>query len=203
MPTEVRFRIFKEPVSSWTHFIGFWLALGAAAAAEYIAKRLDALAPEGRRGWVGEAATDGGLTFQRSLRGVTERRLVDGPLIRSTEARHLDAMAGDLQESYMAHSTLSQKDQEYLITGPTALAQAIFELGRKGITISRYKGLGEMNPDQLWETTLDPEARSLLKVEIKHADEAEDVFSTLMGDVVEPRRDFIQSHALEVANLDV
>jgi DNA gyrase subunit B len=175
----------------------------ASAAAEYIAKRLDALVPEEQRGWHGEAVPDGGLAFQRTLRGVTERRLVDGPLIRSTEARHLDAMAGELQEAYMAHATLTQKDQDFQITGPTALAQAIFELGRKGVTISRYKGLGEMNPNQLWETTLDPDARSLLKVEIKHADEAEDVFSTLMGDVVEPRREFIQSHALEVANLDI
>ncbi|MDH3472160.1 MAG: DNA topoisomerase (ATP-hydrolyzing) subunit B [Rhodospirillales bacterium] len=175
----------------------------AAAAAEYIAKRLDALVSEEQRGWHGEAVPDGGLAFQRTLRGVTERRLVDGPLIRSTEARHLDAMAGELQEAYMAHATLTQKDQDFQITGPMALAQAIFELGRKGVTISRYKGLGEMNPDQLWETTLDPDARSLLKVEIKHVDEAEDVFSTLMGDVVEPRREFIQSHALEVANLDI
>ncbi len=175
----------------------------AATAAKSIAKRLDDLAPEGQRGWQGETSPDGGLAFQRTLRGVTERRLVDAPLIRSTEARHLNAMADELRESYMVHSILSQKEQEYVITGPVALAQKIFELARKGITISRYKGLGEMNPDQLWETTLDSEARSLLKVEIKHAGEADDIFSTLMGDVVEPRREFIQSHALEVANLDV
>ena len=112
-------------------------------------------------------------------------------------------MAAELQASYMAHSVLRQKEQEFPVTGPIALAQAIFDLGRKGITINRYKGLGEMNPEQLWETTLDPEVRSLLKVEIKHADEAEDIFSTLMGDVVEPRREFIQAHALEVANLDI
>ncbi len=175
----------------------------AAEAAVYIAKRLDALAPEGSRGWQGEAAPDGGLAFHRSIRGVTERRLIDGPLIRSTEARHLDAMAEELQETYIAHARLQNKDQSYPITGPSGLVLAIFELGRKGITIGRYKGLGEMNPDQLWETTLDPEIRSLLRVEIKHADDAEDIFSTLMGDVVEPRREFIQSHALEVANLDV
>jgi len=175
----------------------------AEEAASYIARRLDALAPEGERGWQGEAAPDGGLAFQRTVRGVTERRLIDGPLIRSTEARHLDAMAAELQASYVAHSTLRQKEQEFLVTGPISLTQAIFDLGRKGITINRYKGLGEMNPEQLWETTLDPEVRSLLKVEIKHGDEAEKIFSTLMGDVVEPRREFIQSHALEVANLDI
>ncbi|MDH3921002.1 MAG: DNA gyrase subunit B, partial [Rhodospirillales bacterium] len=175
----------------------------AAEAAAYIARRLDALTPETAGGWQGAAAADDGLAFQRSLRGVTERRLIDGPLIRSTEARHLDAMAEELQESYMAHATLLHKEQTFRITGPSALSDAIFDLGRKGTTIGRYKGLGEMNPDQLWETTLDPNARSLLKVEVKHADEADDIFSTLMGDVVEPRRDFIQTHALEVANLDV
>ncbi len=175
----------------------------AAEAAAYIARRLDALTPETAGAWQGAAAADDGLAFQRSLRGVTERRLIDGPLIRSTEARHLDAMAEELQESYMTHATLLHKEQKFRITGPSALSDAIFELGRKGTTIGRYKGLGEMNPDQLWETTLDPDARALLKVEIKHADEADDIFSTLMGDVVEPRRDFIQTHALEVANLDV
>ena len=139
----------------------------------------------------------------RTLRGVGERYTIDGPLIRSSEARALDAMAPDLQSTYMSHSTLRQKDQEFRITGPGELVGAIFELGMKGQIISRYKGLGEMNPEQLWETTLDPEVRTLLKVEIKHADDAEDIFSTLMGDVVEPRREFIQTHALEVANLDV
>jgi DNA gyrase subunit B len=175
----------------------------AAEAAAYIAKRLDTLSLGIAGAWQGMAAPDGGLAFQRSLRGVTERRLIDGPLIRSTEARHLDAMAEELQKSYMAHATLLHQEQTFAITGPTALGDAVFELGRKGTTIGRYKGLGEMNPDQLWQTTLDPDARSLLRVEVKHVDEAEDIFSTLMGDVVEPRRDFIQTHALEVANLDV
>ena len=178
-------------------------ATRAEEAATYIAKRLDALAPEASGPWQGTAAADGGLAFQRRVRGVTENRLIDGPLIRSTEARHLDAMATELQDSYMAHSTLRNKEQTYRITGPAALGAAIFELGRKGTTIGRYKGLGEMNPQQLWETTLDPQVRSLLRVEVKHVDEAEDIFSTLMGDVVEPRREFIQSHALEVVNLDV
>jgi DNA gyrase subunit B len=175
----------------------------ASAAAAYIAKRLDALSPGLDGAWEGVASPDGGLAFQRSLRGVTERRLIDGPLIRSTEARHLDAMADELQASYMAHAALAHQDQAFGITGPRALSDAIFELGRKGTTIGRYKGLGEMNPDQLWETTLDPDVRSLLKVEVRHVGEAEDIFSTLMGDVVEPRREFIQTHALEVANLDV
>jgi DNA gyrase subunit B len=175
----------------------------AQQAAEYIAKRLDALAAEFERGWGGRAADDGGLAFARTLRGVTERRVIDGPMIRSSEARRLDAMASELQKTYMRHAVLRSKDSERRVTGPLSLADAIFELGRKGVQISRYKGLGEMNPEQLWETTLDPNARSLLQVRVPHAQEAEDIFSTLMGDVVEPRREFIQAHALEVANLDV
>ena len=175
----------------------------AEEAAAYIARRLDALAPEHERGWSGEAAADGGLSFKRTLRGFTERRVIDGILIRSSEARRLDEMAEELQESYQTHSELTAKDKNYRITGPFSLVDAVFELGRKGITISRYKGLGEMNPEQLWETTLDPEIRSLLQVRVKQVDEARDIFATLMGDVVEPRREFIQTHALEVANLDV
>ncbi|HEX9770472.1 MAG TPA: DNA topoisomerase (ATP-hydrolyzing) subunit B [Kiloniellales bacterium] len=175
----------------------------AQQAADFIAKRLDALAPEAERGWHGSLVEDGGLSFQRTFRGVTERHVIDGPLIRSTEARRLDAMAGDLQETFALHSELQAKDESHRITGPISLVEAVFRLGRKGITFSRYKGLGEMNPDQLWETTLDPEARALLQVKVSHADEAADIFSTLMGDVVEPRREFIQTHALEVANLDV
>ncbi len=175
----------------------------ASAAAAYIATRLDALAVEHERGWSGEAARDGGLLFRRTLRGVTEARVLDASLMRSAEARMLDAMAGDLQETYLEHSTLKGKDKSSRITGPRALADAVFTLGRKGVTINRYKGLGEMNPEQLWETTLDADVRMLLQVRVAMSDEASDIFSTLMGDVVEPRRDFIQTHALEVANLDV
>ena len=174
-----------------------------AEAAAYIAHRLDALARDIERGWRGEAEPDGGLAFTRTLRGLTERRVIDGPLLRSSEARRLDEMAPELQTTYQLHSVLRNKDREFQITGPGALADAIFELGRKGVTISRYKGLGEMNPDQLWETTLDPNVRVLLQVKVAHADEAAGIFSTLMGDAVEPRREFIQTHALEVANLDI
>ena len=178
-------------------------AVRAGEAAAYVATRLDALTPEHERGWEGEAAPDGGLVFSRSLRGVTERRQLDATLIRSSESRRLDAMASELQDTYLKHASLISKDRTIRVPGPRALVEIIFELGRKGVTISRYKGLGEMNPDQLWETTLDPNVRALLQVKVAHSDEAEDIFSTLMGDVVEPRREFIQSHALEVANLDV
>ena len=175
----------------------------AREAADYIAKRLDALEPPIERGWEGAALDDGGLAFSRTLRGVSERHAIDGALIHSTDARRLDEMAGRLQKLYARHGTLKAKDAEHPITGPVSLVETVMELGRKGVGIQRYKGLGEMNPEQLWETTLDKEARSLLQVRISHADDAEDVFSTLMGDVVEPRRDFIQSNALKVANLDV
>ncbi len=175
----------------------------AAATAQYIAKRLDALVEETERGWTGSLLDDGGLAFERTHRGVKERHAIDGALIRSTEARRLDEMAGQLQETYARHGKLTAKDGEYLISGPVSLIETVIKLGRKGIGIQRYKGLGEMNPEQLWETTLDPNVRSLLQVRVAHTDDAEEVFSTLMGDVVEPRREFIQNNALKVANLDV
>jgi DNA gyrase subunit B len=171
--------------------------------ADYIARRLNAVNSPLERGWAGEPTPDGGLAFVRRLRGVQERHVIDGPLIKSAEARRLDALADALQAVYMKPGVFVVKDKETPITSPTGLFAAVLEAGRKGVTIQRYKGLGEMNPDQLWETTLDPEARTLLQVKINHADEADEIFSTLMGDVVEPRRDFIQENALKVANLDV
>ena len=129
--------------------------------------------------------------------------MIDGAVVRSAEARRVDAFAAELQQLYVKRGKLAAKDKEVLISGPIGLFDAVMELGRKGVSIQRYKGLGEMNPEQLWQTTLDPQARSLLQVKVEHTDEAEEVFSTLMGDVVEPRRDFIQENALKVANLDV
>jgi len=175
----------------------------AKQAADYIARRLDVVSPVLERGWSGEPMADGGLVFIRRLRGVQERHVIDGPLTKSAEARKLDALADDLQAVYQKPGHFVVKDKETQIASPTELFAAVVEAGRKGVTIQRYKGLGEMNPDQLWETTLDPEARTLLQVRINHADEADEIFSTLMGDVVEPRRDFIQENALKVANLDV
>ncbi len=175
----------------------------ASAAAAYVARRLNALAPEIERGWEGEVTDDGGLRFWRTLRGVLESHVIDGPLIRSAEARRLDEQAAALQAAYVRRGRLVRKDDEFTILAPSQLLDAVFAMGRKGIAIQRYKGLGEMNAEQLWETTLDPGARTLLRVRIEHGDKADEVFSTLMGDVVEPRRDFIQDNALKVANLDV
>ncbi|MDE0335163.1 MAG: toprim domain-containing protein, partial [Defluviicoccus sp.] len=168
-----------------------------------IARRLDGLTAAEERGWRSEPVEEGGFAFVRTLRGVTERHTIDGALMRSSDARRLDEMAGDLQAVYGRPATLISGEREFPIKGPIGLVDAVLELGRKGLSIQRYKGLGEMNPDQLWETTLDPNARSLLHVKVSQAQQAGNIFSTLMGDVVEPRRDFIQSRALEVVNLDV
>ncbi|QEX20090.1 DNA gyrase subunit B [Hypericibacter adhaerens] len=176
----------------------------ATEAATAIAHRLDGLSPLTERGWVGKAEADGGLSFTRRLRGVTEYHLIDGPLIRSAEAHRLDSMAAEFQASFTKPAVLVAKDgKETAIAGPVELIDAVTEIGKRGVSIQRYKGLGEMNPEQLWETTLDPNSRTMLQVKVSHMDEAEEVFSTLMGDLVEPRRDFIQQNALSVANLDV
>ncbi len=175
----------------------------AQAAAGYIAKRLDALAEDTERGWHGEALPEGGLRFWRELRGVMESHLVDGPFIASADALKLDHYAEHLQEVYAKPATLKRKDMSTVVHGPTDLLDAVMAAGRKGLTLQRYKGLGEMNPDQLWETTLDLESRTILQVKVGELDEADEIFSRLMGDVVEPRREFIQANALQVANLDV
>ncbi|WP_020594530.1 DNA topoisomerase (ATP-hydrolyzing) subunit B [Kiloniella laminariae] len=176
----------------------------AQVVAEQIAERMNANLPELQRGWQAETNTvDGIMTMVRTLRGLTERRIIDLGLVRTGEARRLNGMAEEMQEFYSSSSTYRVKDKDTMISGPNALANLVFELGRKGINVSRYKGLGEMNPDQLWETTLDANARTLLQVKVGHSDEASDIFSTLMGDVVEPRREFIQTNALDVSNLDV
>jgi DNA gyrase subunit B len=176
----------------------------AEEAVSYIAQRLDLLSEDIERGWIGFFdAERQEMRFERTLRGVTERYRLDAMLIRTPEARRLDAMASELQALYSKRSVLEIKEEEHRIDGPVGLAQTVQDVGRKGLAINRYKGLGEMNPDQLWETTLDANQRTLLQVRINHVEEAAEVFSTLMGDVVEPRREFIQENALKVANLDV
>ena len=174
----------------------------AAARAQEMAARLDALADEIERGWEGRVE-NGGYILTRTLRGVKQAITLDAGLLASAEARRLDERAESLRQIYATPARLLRKSEESRIAGPTALLDAILAAGGKGVTQQRYKGLGEMNPEQLWETTLDRNARSLLQVKIKEGDEAEDLFVKLMGDVVEPRREFIQENALNVANLDV
>ena len=144
-----------------------------------------------------------GLVVARTVHGVTEERLLDATLLRSAEARRLHERAAELRETYGAPGSLVTKDKARPVNGPCGLLDAVMELGPKSGDVQRYKGLGEINPEQLWETTLNPDARTLLQVRVPHADLAEETFSTLMGDLVEPRRDFIQQNALDVVNLDV
>jgi DNA gyrase subunit B len=143
------------------------------------------------------------LRFEREVRGVKEVAVIDPALLDSADARKLDSSAPRLQPIYAKPPRFRRKDDETVIHGPRDLFKAVLAAGRKGLSLQRYKGLGEMNAEQLWETTLDPEARTLLQVKIKEADDADDLFGRLMGDEVEPRRVFIQDNALSVANLDV
>jgi DNA gyrase subunit B len=170
--------------------------------ADQVAERLNQIALEYERGWTGRITQDHGIRLSRILRGVEEMRTLDGPMLRSGEARKAGSFTESLNEVYGSTATLVRKDRSLAIHGPLDLLDAILKEGEKGLTLQRYKGLGEMNPDQLWETTLDPDARTLLQVKIEDAAEADDLFTKLMGDVVEPRREFIQSNALSVENLD-
>ena len=174
----------------------------AQGVATEVSRRLDAVAVEYERGWSGRPTQDHGLRFARSLRGVEEVRTLDGPILRSGEARRLATHTKGLQEVYGQIAKLVRKDREQLIHGPLELLKAILAEGEKGLTLQRYKGLGEMNPEQLWETTLDPAARILNQVRVEDVADADDIFTKLMGDVVEPRREFIQQNALSVENLD-
>ena len=170
--------------------------------ADQVAGRLNQIALEYERGWTGRITQDHGIRLSRILRGVEEMRTLDGPMMRSGEARKAGSFTESLKEVYGSTATLVRKDRSLTIHGPLDLLDAILKEGEKGLALQRYKGLGEMNPDQLWETTLDPDARTLLQVKIEDAAEADDLFTKLMGDVVEPRREFIQSNALSVENLD-
>ncbi|HEX5538043.1 MAG TPA: DNA topoisomerase (ATP-hydrolyzing) subunit B [Sphingobium sp.] len=185
---------------------------------------LDGHDPEGN--WAAEMSEEGGFHFRREWRGVTDHMVVEAAFLGSAEARKLHGTVGEQAASYVTASRLVtakavaveeaapaiDEDEEapvataakgMTVTRPSELLEAILAAGRKGLSIQRYKGLGEMNAEQLWETTLDPNNRSMLRVEIDQADVADEIFTRLMGDVVEPRREFIQDNALDVANLDV
>jgi DNA gyrase subunit B len=166
------------------------------------AKRLDLYAEEGDGAWTGEKGEAGGFVFSRVKRGVSERIVLDDLLLHAADARRLADRAKELSEVFSAPATFTRKDKATTVRGPLDLVGAVMDAGRKGLSIQRYKGLGEMNPEQLWETTLDADARTLLQVKVAHADDADDMFTRLMGDLVEPRREFIQENALD-AEVDV
>lgn len=168
-----------------------------------VGNRLDRISDEWEQGWSGEITDADELAFSRTVRGVAERHLLDKALLQSADARKLRQLAERLDEIYGGVPTLTRKGETIPVYGPSSLFKAVTDAGRKGVSLQRYKGLGEMNASQLWETTLDPNARTLLKVEIDQTDEADQIFTALMGDLVEPRRDFIQDNALSVSNLDV
>jgi DNA gyrase subunit B len=175
----------------------------AQGVADRVARRLDRLADEVERGWSGAPDGQGGMVFTRTVRGVTERHAIDAQLLASADARRIRQLVDRLDDIYGGVAQIKRKDLVTDVYGPASLFAAVSAAGRKGISLQRYKGLGEMNPGQLWETTLDPNARTLLQVQIKETDDHDRLFSELMGDLVEPRRDFIQDNALNVVNLDV
>jgi len=172
----------------------------ALALAQRVAARLTATS---RGAWQAHLGDEGELVFHHMKGERRERHKLDPGIARSPEAKRLAEALSRMGPFFAKAGRLERKDDSRPINGPLDLTEAILALGRKGLGIQRYKGLGEMNPEQLWETTLDPTIRSLYQVRVDHADEADDIFTTLMGDVVEPRRDFIQENALKVVNLDV
>ncbi|MFZ5616523.1 MAG: DNA topoisomerase (ATP-hydrolyzing) subunit B [Pseudomonadota bacterium] len=177
-------------------------AAEAQSLADRTAARLDVIADEFERGWKGAPDGEGGYVFERELRGVAERHALSRDILVSGDARRTQDLMNDLADIFAKPAQWMKKDQRERVTGPNSLLRAARAAGEKGVSIQRYKGLGEMNPNQLWETTLDPAARVLLQVKIKEADDADDIFSKLMGEIVEPRREFIQENAL-TAELDV
>ena len=170
---------------------------------ERISKRLDALEGTHDKGWSSRVTAEGQLRLYRTLRGITDSHVIDAAIAQSAEARHLERLSRNLETTYSGQAELRIKDATHPVRGPIELIKNFIAIGRKGISIQRYKGLGEMNAEQLRETTLDPNVRRLLQVKVAHTDEAQKVFATLMGDIVEPRREFIQNNALNVTNLDV
>jgi DNA gyrase subunit B len=208
-------KVIDDVHSRYTRFVVEQAAIGGAFDAKLllsaeeanriaadIARRLDTLSEETERGWTGRIGNEG-FVFRREVRGVTEVHTLDRALLGSLEARRLNERRAHLHEIYGSPARLKRKDAEAPVYGPRTLLEAVYDAGRKGISLQRYKGLGEMNPEQLWETTLNRDVRTLLQVKIGDLGEADEIFSRLMGDIVEPRRDFIQANALAVANLDV
>ena len=171
----------------------------AAADPAKAAARLNLYAEEGDGDWTGSPGAQGAVAFERVRRAVNERIVLEEALIRSLDARRLAERAAAFEGLFDKPAVFRRKDKAVTVRGPLDLLEAVLDAGKKGIAIQRYKGLGEMNPEQLWETTLDVNARTLLKVQVEHQEDASDLFAKLMGDVVEPRREFIQANALDAA----
>ena len=201
LPTNYPKHIIEQAMLSGA-FLDKKTEMDLQSVADNISKRLDLIALEYEKGWTGLAEDNGSIKLYRVLRGVEELRVLDKVLLKSTELEKLGSITKSLQEVYSSPARLVRKDKSQIIYGPVDLLKYILEVGERGSSLQRYKGLGEMNPDQLWETTLDPEARTLLQVQVKDVIEADDTFTKLMGDIVEPRKDFIQNNALSVENLD-
>ncbi|MDR2933695.1 MAG: DNA topoisomerase (ATP-hydrolyzing) subunit B [Rickettsiales bacterium] len=173
------------------------------AALQATVQKLDDISSQYERGWSYTIDGDGNVSFVRTVRGVSESHTIASSIIHSLDAKQLHSIITAEADMYKHGATLIVKGESYPVHSATGLLEKVYALGRVGISIQRYKGLGEMNAEQLWETTLDPESRTLLQVKINDAAAADEIFSTLMGDVVEPRRDFIQENAMNVVNLDI
>lgn len=175
----------------------------SANSGQKLVDRLNLISQDGQKTWESHVDEAHNLTVSRTLQGVEESYKIRPALLNTAEVRQLDRLKASLAEVFTGIPTLKLKEESMRILGPLALLEMVLDRGRKGFSIQRYKGLGEMNPEQLWETTLDPDVRTLLQVKVEHLDKASEMFSTLMGDVVEPRREFIQEFALDVKNLDI
>ena len=173
-------------------------------AVKYIAQRIDLITPDYERGWEGNFDYKLGFTFSRKLRGVDDKVIIDMDLIKSQTIETLSKNYDEMYAMFQSPGKLiGQNSAEELVYSPSQLLEIINEDGKKGLSLQRYKGLGEMNPEQLWETTLDPNNRTLMKVKINDEVESKQVFEDLMGDDVAPRRKFIEEGAASVINLDI
>ena len=175
----------------------------AGRVASVVVERMAALSEETERGWTWTRSPDGGFVFEREVRGVKDAHQIEWALIQSADARKLHSYHKEFAALFEGTSMIQRKALQTPVFGPRSLMEAVFAAGRAGLTMQRYKGLGEMNPSQLHETTLDPNARTLMQVKLGELNDADEIFSKLMGDVVEPRREFIQANALNVSNLDI